>query len=55
MLKHLFTTRQPADEVDLELERAMQAIHDRMERLLQAENAKHQRFSSIENVPSYYR
>jgi hypothetical protein len=55
MFKKLFIGRQPAEEVDVELERAMQAIHDRMERMLQSETAKRHRFASIETIPSYYR
>jgi hypothetical protein len=55
MLKTFFITRAPENSVDEELERTMQAIHSRMERMLEAENCKRQRFSSIQSTPSYYR
>jgi hypothetical protein len=55
MFKTFFITREPENSVDLELERTMQAIHDRMERMLEAENSKRHRFTSIESTPAYYR
>lgn len=55
MFKSFFTTREIETTIDIEFERAMQNIHSRMERMLEAEQLKRQRFSSIENTPSYYR
>ncbi len=55
MKMSFFINRTPDNTVDLELERAMQLIHDRMERMLDIENRKRQRFSDIESTPSYYR
>jgi hypothetical protein len=56
MFKTFFITRTPEiSEVDIELERTMQVIHDRMEKMLEAQNARRQRFASIDNTPSYYR
>ena len=55
MFKSFFITRQPDNEVDLELERTMQLIHERMEKMLAEQTARRQRFSSIDTTPSYYR
>ena len=56
MFKTFFITRAPENnEIDIELERTMQVIHDRMERMLETQNCKRQRFSTAENTPSYYR
>jgi hypothetical protein len=55
MFKSFFITREVESSVDLEFERTMQNIHSRMERMLEAEQLKRQRFSTIENTPSYYR
>jgi hypothetical protein len=55
MLKTFFITREPENTVDIELERTMQSIHNRMQRMLEAEEIKRHRFSSFENTPSYYR
>jgi hypothetical protein len=40
MFKTFFAIRKSADPVDIELERAMHAMHDRMEKMLGYENAK---------------
>ncbi len=55
MFKSFFITREPDNTVDIEFERTMQNIHNRMERMLEAEQLKRQRFSTIDNTPSYYR
>jgi hypothetical protein len=55
MFKNFFIVKAETTEIDLELERTMQTIHDRMERMLCAEKEKRQRFSSIDTTPSYYR
>lgn len=44
-----------APEIDAELERTMQMIHDRMEKLLLEENARHQRYATLEKSTSHYR
>jgi hypothetical protein len=54
MFKTFFTTRQPKDTVDLELEHAMELIHNRMERMLEAESIKRVHLSILQKTPSYY-
>ncbi len=55
MLKSFFMAKSATPEIDAELERTMQMIHDRMEKMLKEENAKRQRFATPERTPSYYR
>ncbi len=55
MFKSFFTPRQPEDTVDLELEHSMQMIHNRMERMLQAEDMRRLHCSILEKVPTCYR
>jgi hypothetical protein len=55
MLKTFFVIRPSKDQTDDQVEQAMQAIHDRMDRMLKDQDAKRQRFSTPEKTPSYYR
>ncbi len=55
MLKTFFISKSATPEIDAELERTMQAIHDRMDKMMAAENSKRQRFMTPQNTPSYYR
>jgi uncharacterized protein YaaR (DUF327 family) len=55
MFKSIFTAKSTTSENDEELERAMQAIHDRMERMMISETTKRQRFSTIESSRGFYR
>jgi hypothetical protein len=51
MFKRLFANKHAADEVDVELERSMQAIHERMERMMANEFSKQQRYSTLNDMP----
>jgi hypothetical protein len=55
MFKTFFLAKSAAPEIDAELERTMQMIHDRMEKMLEAQTSKRQRFTTVDNTPSYYR
>jgi hypothetical protein len=55
MLKTFFIAKAATPEIDAELERTMQMLHDRMEKMLESQNAKRQRFTVTENTPTYYR
>jgi hypothetical protein len=55
MLKSFFMAKSATPEIDVELERTMQMIHDRMEKMLQDENAKRQRPTWVDNSHRYYR
>jgi hypothetical protein len=55
MFKTFFMAKSAAPEIDAELERTMQMIHDRMEKMLQEENAKRQSVAMPERTPNYHR
>lgn len=55
MFKTFFIAKTATPEIDEELERTMQLIHDRMEKMLESQNSRRQRFASVDNTPSYYR
>jgi hypothetical protein len=55
MFKTFFIAKTATPEIDAELERTMQMLRDRMEKMMESQNAKRQRFSAAENTPSYYR
>jgi hypothetical protein len=56
MMKIFFATRRSEDqEFNVELERAIKTVHERMERMLQSETLKRQRYATIESTPYSYR
>ena len=55
MFKTFFIAKTATPEIDTELERTMQMLHDRMEKMMESQNAKRQRVGIAENTPSYYR
>ena len=55
MFKTFFIAKTATPEIDAELERTMQMLHDRMEKMLESQNAKRQRFAAVESAPNHYR
>jgi hypothetical protein len=55
MLKTFFIAKTATPEIDAELERTMQMLHDRMEKMLESQNARRSRLATTEHTPSYYR
>jgi hypothetical protein len=54
MFKTFFMAKSAAPEVDAELERTMQLLRDRMEKLMQEEIIRRQRFSTVQSAPAGY-
>jgi hypothetical protein len=55
MFKTFFMAKSAAPEIDAELERTMQLLRDRMDKLLQDEIIKRQRFSTVQSMSSFCR